>query len=276
MSDWAVGGILAVATVAFAVRSLSSAAAGRWAIAHAGLLAAFLGASWAGRAFARGPRRDVTLVALKFAILMALYMTVGVGSLAAFDWGADAALARLDARIAFGQQPALVFASLATPFATEALSLVYAWFIPFLYLSLLSGCVGRPAHERERFFDGLAIVYALSYLGYLFVPARGPIEHLAGQFPGPLPDGPLHSQVLRSVASTGGNLGAFPSLHVGASLYNCLFDLRRNRLRGLTYVLPVTLIALATLVLRYHYFVDLIVGAALAVAAVRFALRSEP
>jgi membrane-associated phospholipid phosphatase len=275
VSDWAVGGILAVVTVAFAARSLSCAAAGRWAIVHAGLLVAFLVASWATHAFAHGPRYDLALVALKFAILMTLYVTVGVGGLAVFDWGADAALARLDARLAFGKQPSLLFAYMATPLGTEALSLVYAWFIPFLYLSLLSGCVGRPARERERFFDGLALLYALSYLGYLFVAARGPIDYLAEQFPQPLPEGPLHRQVLRSVASTGGNLGAFPSLHVGASLYNCVFDLRRNLLRGLTYVLPVTFIALATLVLRYHYLVDLIAGAALAAVAVRLALRSE-
>ena len=69
---------------------------------------------------------------------------------------------------------------------------------------------------------------------------------------------------MRSVDALGGPHGAFPSLHVGASVLALTFDLRYgDRLRGLVYVPLVLLIALATLVLRYHYVVDLVVGAAL-------------
>ena len=51
------------------------------------------------------------------------------------------------------------------------------------------------------------------------------------------------------------------SLHVGAPVLALTFDLRYgDRLRGLVYVPLVLLIALATLVLRYHYVVDLVAG----------------
>jgi membrane-associated phospholipid phosphatase len=267
----AAGGILALAAVFFALRVPSNDAARKWAALHAGLLALFVLGRLGWRIWEDRPWRDGAWIGLKFALLMTLYMTLGVGGLAVFDWGADALFSEVDRWLLFGHRPVLVVAGLATSFVTEALSLVYGWYIPFLYLSVLSGCIGRPRHERERFFDGLALLYAVSYLGYLFFPARGPIAFMAAQFPAPLPDGPLHDQVLRSIAATGGPMGAFPSLHVGVSVYNCLFDLRFNRLRGLTYIVPVALIALATLVLRYHYLVDVLVGFGLAVLTTRVA-----
>lgn len=268
-SDLCLLGILTVATLAFASRALASPVALRLAILHAALLATFLGARVVCRPRATRPGRAGAFLAVKFALLMTLYSTLGIGGLAVFHWGGDAVLCEADRLLFGGTQPSLLGERLATASGTEALSLVYGWFIPFLYLSVLSGCIGRPAAERERFFDGLALLYAVSYLGYLFFPARGPIEYLDSAFAAPLPDGPLHHQVLRSVESTGGNLGAFPSLHVGVSVYNCAFDLVHNRLRGLTYVLPVILIVVATVVLRYHYVVDVVAGVALALLALR-------
>jgi membrane-associated phospholipid phosphatase len=54
---------------------------------------------------------------------------------------------------------------------------------------------------------------------------------------------------------------------VGASAYACLFDLRYNRLRGFTYLPLVVLIAMATVLLRYHYVIDLLAGLLLALMA---------
>ena len=66
--------------------------------------------------------------------------------------------------------------------------------------------------------------------------------------------------MLDGVEASGGLQGVFPSLHVGGSVYLCLFDLRTHRLRGLTFVPLVFLIYIATIFLRYHYVVDLIAG----------------
>jgi hypothetical protein len=55
---------------------------------------------------------------------------------------------------------------------------------------------------------------------------------------------------------------------VGASFLVVWFDLRhRNLLRGLIYVPLVVMIALATIVLRYHWVVDLCAGVVLALMA---------
>jgi membrane-associated phospholipid phosphatase len=141
-------------------------------------------------------------------------------------------------------------------------------FIPYLNVSILLSLIGRPPKERVEFVTGLAVLYALSFLGYLFLPARGPVVQMAGAFTLPIEGGAFHRIIVRSVEQVGGPHGAFPSLHVGASLFATLFDLRhRNPLRALIYFPLVAMIALATLVLRYHYAVDLVAALALAVLA---------
>ncbi len=161
----------------------------------------------------------------------------------------------------------------ATPWA-EFLAFFYAAFIPYLYMSILLGLAGRPAPERDEFVTAFAVLYALSFLGYLFLPAHGPIVQMAGEFPAPLRGGTFHDIVVRSIDSLGGPHGAFPSLHVGASFLAMWFDLRhRNLLRGLIYIPLVALIAAATVVLRYHWVVDLVAGVLLALLAHRIAPR---
>jgi membrane-associated phospholipid phosphatase len=141
-------------------------------------------------------------------------------------------------------------------------------------MSVLLGLVGRPARERDEFVTGFAFLYALSFLGYLFVPARGPVVQLAGDLVPLAQGGFFHAAVLRSIEGFGGPHGAFPSLHVGASFLAAGFDLRRgDRLRGWIYVPLVLLIAVATIVLRYHYAVDLVAAVLLASGALWAAPR---
>jgi membrane-associated phospholipid phosphatase len=205
------------------------------------------------------------------AVLMALYSTVAEPSFVAMGRAFDPELARIDAYLSGGHVPALVAARLITPRNLELFSLIYGFFIPYLWLSIMLGCIGRPDDERSRFVLGLAITYSLAYLGYVFLPSRGPVEYYT--FAAPLHGGRFHQLVLDSVRATGGNHGAFPSLHVGASAYLCTFDLRRHLLRGLTYLPMVILIAISTVFLRYHYLVDILTGFGIAFLAALIAER---
>jgi hypothetical protein len=206
---------------------------------------------------------------LLVAVVFALYTSIGRLGVTAFSL-ADAHLSRIDAWLC-GTDPALVIQRFETPGRVEFFSFIYAWFIPYVYLSIGLGCLGRPPVERAQFLTGWVLTYAIAYLGYLFVPARGPIVYHA-ELP-PLPDGFFHRIVAAGTQATGGFQGVFPSLHVGASVYLCGFDLGTNRLRGLTYVPVVALIYVSTLVLRYHYVVDLVAGTLLAVACIGLGKR---
>jgi hypothetical protein len=201
-------------------------------------------------------------------VLMLLYSTLGPPVFKIIPWRADRVLAAADTSLFAGHSPAWFFAGAGTG-KLEFWSFIYGFFVPFLYVSIFLNCVGRPQEEREEFLTGFAITYAIAYLGYLFLPSTGPIEY----FPGAAPPsgGPIHRMILSSVAKTGGNHGAFPSLHVGAASYLCLFDWRYSLLRGMTYAPVVVLIAFSTLFLQYHYVVDLLTGLAIAMFANRAA-----
>jgi len=205
--------------------------------------------------------------------MFTLYLILAYITFDAIPWLGDPVLDRLDTMLFGGHTPALWAEAHTTPFLLEFLSIVYACFIPYLYLSIFLSCIGRPDDERDEFILGFAITYAVSFLGYLFVPARGPVVQNASQFIAPLLGGPAHQLVVSSVAAAGGPHGAFPSLHVGASWFACLFDLRHNPLRGLIYLPIVLLIAIATVFLRYHYVVDILAGVAIATVATAAARR---
>ena len=208
-------------------------------------------------------------------VMFTLYTTLGHVAFAAIPWLADPWLAAADRALLLGRSPSLAVEPIGATRWAVLLSFAYAMFIPYLYLSIILSLVGRPPAERDEFVTGFAILYALSFLGYLFLPARGPVVWMAGDFTLPIHGGAFHRIILKSVEQVGGPHGAFPSLHVGASLYATLFDLRhRNPLRALIYFPLVALIALATLVLRYHYAVDLLAAGTLAWAASEAARRA--
>lgn len=271
-ADAAVLGILAVVVGTLSIATLRGVGVGVDLALHAALLAGY--AAFAALVTAhRGRRwsahaRGVAVIG----VLFTLYTTLGHVAFDAVPWLADPLLARMDRWLLLGASPALEVAPYASPRVVEILSFFYAAYIPYLYLSIFLGLVGRPALEREAFVTGFALLYALSFTGYLFLPARGPVVAMASEFGTPLEGGPLHRLVVESIDGMGGPHGAMPSLHVGASCYMAWFDWRSgNRLRALIYLPLLILIAAATIVLRYHYVVDLLAGLALALLAVRVA-----
>lgn len=234
---------------------------------HASLLAAFAALA----AFLSFRERSQVVQFLRplatVAVMFTLYTSLGKLGLAIMPYRADATLSHIDTWL-FGRDPSLWIQRYQTPGTVEFFSLFYGAFIPYINLSLALNCLGRPPVERDRFLTGWVFTYTISYLGYLFVPARGPIVFHANDYQVSLAGSYFYELVLKGIESAGGTKGAFPSLHVGGSVYLCLCDLRANRLRGLTYVPLVLLIYVATIFLRYHYVIDLVAGTCIAVACV--------
>jgi len=268
-ADWASLFILTVVTVTLAVAWIAGAPVRGWFLLHLLMLAGYaaLAAVMVRHRRAGWVRWVRALVVIH--VMFALYSTLGRVAFVAIPWSGDPPLDTIDTRLFFGVAPALRAQRWANPATVEFFSFCYGFFIPYLYLSIATGLVGRPDRERRRFVAGFAILYALSFLGYLFVPARGPVVQNAPEFAAALSGGTFHAIVLRSIEAAGGPHGAFPSLHVGAATYACLFDLRYNWLRGATYLPLVALIAVATVLLRYHYVIDCIAGVMLAATATR-------
>jgi hypothetical protein len=201
------------------------------------------------------------------AVIFTLYTSLGKLGVAAMPYLADATLSRIDTWL-FGVDPSFWIQRYQTPGWVEFFSLFYAAFIPYINLSLALNCLGRPPVERDQFLTGWVFTYALSFLGYLFVPGHGPVVYHAADYEVQLSGNYFYRLVLEGVESSGGLQGVFPSLHVGGSVYLCLYDLRVNRLRGLTFLPLVLLIYVATIFLRYHYVIDLIAGTVIAAGCI--------
>lgn len=206
-------------------------------------------------------------------VMMCLYLLLAFLAFAVVPWDGDALAAAADTFLGGGTAPVVALGHYVTPTIAECCAFVYSLYIPYIYLSIFLYLLGRRGTERRMFVTALALTYGVSFLGYLFVPAHGPVVFHDADFAAALSGGSFLALVRDSVAQTGGPHGAFPSLHIGTSWFLCFFDLRRGQLRGMLYVPLVLAIAFATLVVRYHYVVDLVAGFAIATGAVLAAER---
>lgn len=197
------------------------------------------------------------------AVIFTLYTSLGRLGMAAFPYRADAALSDIDTWL-FGVDPSLWIQRWQTPGWVEFFSFAYGAFIPYIYITITLNCLGLPPGERDEFLTGWVFTYSISYLGYIFVPAHGPVVYHADDYTVSLAGDTFYRLVLEGVEASGGLQGAFPSLHVGGSVYLCLYDLRKSTLRGLTFLPLVLLIYISTIMLRYHYVIDLIFGTIIA------------
>jgi len=263
--------VLAVAVAGLRLPAVGGPLVGLFLV-HLVLLAAFASAMvvlvrWERRGWVQFVRPAVIVT-----VIFTLYATLGRLGVVAMPYLADGFLSGLDTAL-FGFDPSLALEPHLTYGRVEFFSFVYSAFIPYINVTIILCCLGLPPLMRDQFLTGWVLTYAISYLGYIFVPAHGPVLYHAADYESALSGGFFYDVVVRGVEASGGLQGAFPSLHVGGSLFLCLFELRANRLRGLIYLPLVILIYAATLVLRYHYVVDLIAGTLIAAVCLNLGRR---
>jgi hypothetical protein len=185
----------------------------------------------------------------------------------------DDALYRFDMRV-FGVEPALWLERFNERPIVE-------WF-SFFYFSYFAICGGymvtvvwlsRAGRKTTEFALGTAIVFCLGQLGYTAVPGYGPISHLASSFHGPLAGGFWWSMVWSTVQAGGAMKDIFPSLHTAVPLWFTLFALQQAR-SDARWRWPARVtgffsanIIVSTMLLRWHYGIDVVVGLSLALFA---------
>jgi membrane-associated phospholipid phosphatase len=182
----------------------------------------------------------------------------------------DAALVHLDQRL-FGVTPAVWLERYSTPAVVEYFSFFY-----FSYFSILAiymvvvVWLEPPGRQTAVFAIGTLLVFAIGQLGYVLVPGYGPYAHLASSFTRPLEGGFFWDLVQRTVQAGGAMKDIFPSLHTAVPTWLTLYAIGRARrsarwkwaaiITGLSAVN----IVVSTMLLRWHYGVDVIAGLSLA------------
>jgi membrane-associated phospholipid phosphatase len=197
-----------------------------------------------------------------------------MGAVVAATGGArrDASLQHIDTLL-FGRPLPQLLDGWGHAVVSEAASVCYFLLFPYILLSCARQLVRlrRAPAEAKGFFAGLFLAYAVGFVGYLLVPARGPWLAMPDGFSHPVVGGWM-TALNRAVVARGANgVDVFPSLHVAASAFMLFFDRGFARWRYRLYLPAAVGLWFSTLYLRFHYGIDVIAGALVAVVALRVA-----
>jgi membrane-associated phospholipid phosphatase len=180
----------------------------------------------------------------------------------------DQWLADLDYRI-WHAHPTVWLERLQSPGLTEFLQVVYTLFVPAV---LLVACLlwrrGRYA-EFQYYAFLIALGFLASYVGYMFVPARGPrflLKHLQHV---PL-QGMWFFQGMQKTLDRleSAHYDCFPSGHTELTMLAWWGSRMVSKRLFQIYLAYTPCIIFATVYLRYHYTVDVMAGALLAIALI--------
>ncbi|MEW6210410.1 MAG: phosphatase PAP2 family protein, partial [Acidobacteriota bacterium] len=183
----------------------------------------------------------------------------------------DRELAAIDYAI-FGAHPTVWLERMTHPALTEIFQLSY---ITYYFLPLVLGAVLWRRRELDRFHFLLFVIvlgFYLSYLGYIAVPAIGPRFILADQQTFSL-SGILFFDFIRATLdrAEGITRDCFPSGHTELTLVVLYYSYRFHRRTFWSLIAPGSLLIISTVYLRYHYVIDVLAGALLALAVIAVA-----
>jgi membrane-associated phospholipid phosphatase len=137
-------------------------------------------------------------------------------------------------------------------------SFAYAYYLYYVWV-LLSVPAGRLRHEFYHAVAAVSVVQAVSMAAYVIFPSHMVQPAVTG--PG------LANDLVRAMYSVDKGFNVMPSLHVGHSTLVALFYRAYRPKWFPVFGTGTLLIILSTVLIKQHYFVDLPVGFALAVAA---------
>ena len=199
-----------------------------------------------------------------FVILLMYYSLWGDATHLLVTHDRDAALIAWDQRL-FGFQASVALQRFVTPLLTAWMEFAYTFHI--LNIPIVA-CFVYLRRRRERFREMMAGVLVITFLGlvgYLLVPAVGPMYTLRDQFTVPL-GVPLEvvNRQIEFMDFARIKRDVFPSLHAGISFVVWLYAWRNSR-PLFTILAPFVLsLFVSTVYLRYHYLVDVVAGLLLA------------
>ena len=155
--------------------------------------------------------------------------------------------------------------------------LSFFYYTHFFVMTLMLGpsLFLGTGRRMQELMAGALLVTAVGHFLYTIVPGAGPYATIA--FDQPLQGGFWWNQVELTVATAGAQLDIFPSLHTAWPAYFTLHAFAYRDTQPFRWVWPVlgfvaVNIILATMFLRWHWFIDVAAGLLLAVAARRFAV----
>lgn len=211
------------------------------------------------------------LIVYLFAFVLAIFQAMGLIIKHVRSERMDGELAALDQRL-FGSDPTRWFGAFLNPWTAFVLEICYS---SYFFLPVILTVLVLRRRQYAKFFSYAATIigcFFTTYVGYYLVPAYGPRAYVA--YDEPLPLGPVAGALHRTIDRLDLiKLNAFPSGHTAVSLV-CLAILWREDRRLGRLCAPLVLgLIVATVALRYHYLIDVVAGALVALLWVPFGMR---
>ncbi len=149
----------------------------------------------------------------------------------------------------------------------------YSYFLVLGLMLVPTLFIGRGRPQQELLAGAMLIVAAGHFL-YTIVPGAGPVATFA--FDQPLQGAFWWKQVELTVATAGAQLDIFPSLHTAFPAYFAMHAFGHRHTQLFNWLWPILAfvavnIIVATMFLRWHWFIDVALGLLLAFAARVFA-----
>jgi len=190
----------------------------------------------------------------------------------------DLELYALDVRL-FGFEPAMRMDAIVNSFSTEWFAFFYFGYFFLLALHVIPLLLfGQRERILGEFCFGMLVIFCIGHVLYMVVPGYGPYRAMSDHFTRELPSGMWRDMVMATVASGGAQKDIFPSLHTAAPTFILLFSFRHRDKLPFRFSWPVVAfttvnIIVATMFLRWHYVIDVVVGLLLAALAAALSVR---
>ena len=178
----------------------------------------------------------------------------------------------------FGVQPVVWIENIYHPVLTEWMSFSYVSYY-WITLVLVTWLYARERQSEFRVvMFTMMISYYIGFICYVLFPAASPYIVIPEQFNQHVwSSGGFLSDLTRSIVSLSPERprDAFPSLHTGVTLLTMIMAWRYNRTLFWIFTPMAMSLPLATVYLRYHYAVDVLVGLVVPIMALYLAPRIE-
>ncbi|MCU4492498.1 phosphatase PAP2 family protein [Acinetobacter guillouiae] len=186
-------------------------------------------------------------------------------------WSADALLHNIDQHIFFGKILVDYFHYESYPVLADIISSCYFFFYFLVLGSVILYTVKRQSIAGQVFFNSIILLYSIGFVGYILFPASGPAFTVAPQIGG---GGSITQMVTKSVNQGVTGMDVFPSLHTAISIFIVGY-LHQTGFKKISLILsPIILGTIfATILLRYHYGIDVIFGIILAIIVLKLSQK---
>jgi membrane-associated phospholipid phosphatase len=166
----------------------------------------------------------------------------------------------------FGVHPSVWMERWVTPWFTDILSIAY---ISYYFLPVILIVVLYLTNQMKEFDESVFVLlfgYYISFIGYILFPAIGPRYTLSHLHSIPL-EGSFITDFVRDILNTleHNRRDCMPSGHTQIILIVLYLSYRFKRVIFYVFLPIVCCLILSTIYLRYHYVIDLFVGALLAI-----------